>query len=198
MSVQSLLADEIKSIPTQVDSYPIIRKEIELDRTNPEYIGPGTWDQMHKDTFNAVTPEDQKGCCGRIRNTCYTFNCKTCRGHCTEYISTHPPEDYIGLTWTDPSDGTVYQLGLAIWVWKFHNAVNERLGKKLLRWDACFKMYTTLPEHCSSNCSEGDEKTETVPLNRKITNPNRGPVVQSRTTPKNNTMCKPWAPGPCR
>lgn len=150
--------DNSDMFPAQ--AFSPVKKEIETDRTNPEYVGPGTWDSMHKDTFNCINPEDQKKCCDRIRDTCYTFNCKTCRGHCTEYINSNPPEDYIGVTWTDPNDSTVYQIGIAIWAWKFHNAVNARLGKKQMRWDACFQMYTTLPENCSGECGAAGQVSQ--------------------------------------
>jgi hypothetical protein len=163
-----------------------VTKSIETDRTNPEYIGPGHWDAMHKDTFNCLTVESQKECCKRIRDTCYTFNCKVCRGHCTEYIERNPPEQYIGTTWTDQNDGSVYMLGLAIWAWKFHNAVNQRLNKKQMRWDACFKMYTSLPDHCSSNCSEEPQK------DRKSS---YSPSDASPQPASPSSSLKPWYPG---
>lgn len=128
------------------------------DRTDPTYVGPGTWDLMHKKAFKVWSKQAQEDFCEFVRQICYDFNCSVCRGHCTEYIEKNPPEEYIGVKVM--VDGKALPLALFAWTWKFHNAVNSRLGKPLMSWDTAYSIYSTNEiKACSSKChgAGGDE-----------------------------------------
>lgn len=125
--------------------------------TNPEYVGPGSWNIIHRISFKARTRESQLSFIELMKEICYGFPCKVCRGHCNEYIKNHPMEEYIGVT-IDINDSSL-QLGLFIWTWKFHNAVNKRLNKPIMDWNTAYNFYSeTEPTVCSSRCMNSDKK----------------------------------------
>lgn len=116
------------------------------DNTDPALVGPGSWNVIHRQAFSAQTPEKEKQFILLMKDICYGFPCKVCRGHCTEYIKNHPMEDYIGSV----IDGK--RLGLFIWSWKFHNAVNERLRKPIMSWMTVLTLYSQESKICSAAC----------------------------------------------
>jgi hypothetical protein len=111
---------------------------------NPEYIGPGTWSVLHTIAFNARTPAEQKACIKQIKIICQQFPCEKCREHAIMYLKAHP------LT-VGTSDS------LFEWTWKFHNAVNLRIGKYQMQWDMAYYIYESLHDQkhqeCSTECS---------------------------------------------
>lgn len=127
------------------------------DNSDPKYIGPGYWDYIHRFSFNAKTIDKQKQMAVTIREICNNFPCKTCSGHCKEYIEKHPPEDFIGLKME--IYGKTEMLGMFVWSWKFHNTVNIRLNKPLMSWETAYNLYSygnTLA--CGKNCAEAGSK----------------------------------------
>jgi hypothetical protein len=53
--------------------------------------------------------------------------CKSCRGHAQQYVEAFPPDMQT-------------QRSLFTWSWRFHNAVNQRLGKPLVSFDAALRL----------------------------------------------------------
>ena len=48
-------------------------------------------------------------------------------------------------------------LGLFIWAWKFHNAVNSRINKPIMGWDTAYNLYSEKESLvCSKNCLDTD------------------------------------------
>jgi hypothetical protein len=130
------------------------------DSTDPKYIGPGVWNTIHRQAYGANTPSKQQQFIIFMKDTCYNFPCTVCRGHCTEYIKNNPLEVYIGSTVDDKP------LGLFIWSWKFHNAVNARLKKPIMSWNTAITLYSESNDKvCSLSCinaeGEGEEKNNT-------------------------------------
>ena len=120
--------------------------------TDPKYVGPGIWYEIHKQAYNAKTPQQQNQFVIFMKDTCYGFPCKICRGHCTEYIKNNPIEYYVGSTVDDEL------LGLFIWTWKFHNSVNARLKKPIMSWNTAVTLYSESDNKvCSMSCLETDK-----------------------------------------
>ena len=126
------------------------------DYTDPEYVGPGVWNIIHRRAWLAQTVESQRSFIEFMKDVCYHFPCVVCRGHCSEYIKNHPMEEYLGVTVKMGTETRA--LGLFIWTWKFHNAVNIRLRKPLMSWDTAYSLYSELQEEnnlvCSKTCLE--------------------------------------------
>lgn len=126
------------------------------DHTDPKYVGPGTWNVIHRLSFKARTPEQQRRFIDEMKEICYGFPCNVCMGHCTEYIKNHPIEDYLG-TLVD-INGEKMALGIFVWTWKFHNAVNKRISKPIMSWDTAYNLYSDSENLiCSKNCLEAGD-----------------------------------------
>jgi len=121
------------------------------DNTDPKYIGPGIWNIIHQRAYSARTNQQQLSYISFMKETCYTFPCLVCKGHCTEYIKNHPLEDYLSIL--VDIDGSQVALGMFVWSWKFHNAVNTRLGKTIMNWNTSYNIFSdTENKVCSKNC----------------------------------------------
>ena len=126
------------------------------DHTDPSYIGPGTWNVIHRQAWRARTLETQQVFIDFMKDVCSQFPCIMCRGHCSEYINNHPLEAYVDVK--VHMNGQKLGLGLFIWTWKFHNAVNTRLRKPMMSWDTAYSLYSDLQDSnnlvCSKTCLE--------------------------------------------
>ena len=91
-----------------------------------DYFGPGYWAVMHIDSLHAKTFDEKIEVSKTIARIITNFPCTKCRRHATEYASENPLIYSI-----NDSD----ELSLFKWVWKFHNAVNKRLDKKIFDFD---------------------------------------------------------------
>ena len=63
------------------------------------------------------------------------------------YINNNPFESYWDL-----KDGYGQDIGMFKWGWKFHNAVNVRLLKKLFSWENAYAIYYNSSSICSKDC----------------------------------------------
>lgn len=125
------------------------------DNTDPKYIGPGTWNVIHRRAFKSTTHSDQLSFIEFMKDVCYGFPCIVCKGHCTEYIKNHPMEEYLDVS--VDIKGQKISLGMFIWAWKFHNAVNARIMKPIMSWDTVYNLYSqTESLVCSKNCLAAD------------------------------------------
>lgn len=126
------------------------------DSTDPEYIGPGTWNVIHRIAFKSSSRSEQLAFIKFMEDICYGFPCIVCKGHCTEYIKNHPIRDYLGVAFEINSEKLF--LGMFVWSWKFHNAVNHRLNKPIMSWDTAYNLYSqTETLVCSRNCTSVSE-----------------------------------------
>jgi hypothetical protein len=116
-------------------------------------IGPGTWNVIHTLSFHARTKEEQQAFIKTMKTICKHFPCKVCRGHCKTYIKEHPMEPFINAKLANNE-----KIGLFLWSWRFHNAVNVRLEKPTVSWEEAYRMYNTdIVGDACSQCS--DEKS---------------------------------------
>lgn len=145
---------------------------VEKNNTNPKYIGPGTWNVIHTLAYNAKTKEDKECFIKQMNLICKQFPCETCRGHCKQYIKENPMEDYLNVV----TEGK--KLGLFTWTWKFHNAVNFRIGKPNLSWEMALHIYSQYKVNhtekeiksggvCSLECSDPDKSKHKKDKNDK-------------------------------
>jgi len=119
------------------------------DRTDPVIIGPGKWDDMHSKAIEATDSNSQKEFIKWNTDMLENFPCIHCRVHALQYLIANPMEDSVNVI-VDKDQ----KLGLFIWTWKFHNAVNARLKKPLLNWTTAYTMYKLNPEECSKSCTD--------------------------------------------
>lgn len=120
------------------------------DNTDPEYVGPGTWNVIHRLAIRATTTPKQNEFISTMNEICNGFPCNVCNKHCKEYISTHPLEEYIGVV--TEINNVKLLLGMFIWSWKFHNDVNARLNKPIMNWDTAYNLYSNT-NSCSTECT---------------------------------------------
>ncbi|GFR89101.1 sulfhydryl oxidase [Elysia marginata] len=84
--------------------------------------GPCGWAWLHTQAINFPehpTKLDQMAMFARFWSFIQTLPCLECRIHSTKYAREYPP-DFSGSA------------GFQTWAWRFHNAVNYRLGKPLM------------------------------------------------------------------
>lgn len=129
------------------------------DQTDPTYVGPGTWNVIHRLAFAATTKDQQEEFINTMTKICSGFPCGVCRGHCTEYLELNPMREYLGIKIM--MDDKELELGLFLWTWKFHNAVNFRIGKPIMSWDTAYNLYSDSESLvCSSVCAGTKTETE--------------------------------------
>ena len=136
------------------------------DITNPEYVGPGSWNIIHRLSFKAQSKEKQLYFIEFMKELCQGFPCNVCRGHCIEYIKNHPMEEYLGVT-IEINNQPVH-LGMFIWAWKFHNSVNKRLNKPIMSWDTAYNFYSQSDLVCSSHCMNSNQPPDNTSNNVSI------------------------------
>ncbi len=93
--------------------------------------GPPGWNWLHELAIEypaEPTPEDAQTAYRRIWNFAIHLPCGECQMHATTYIKTNPPN----LTSTE---------ALQAWVWRFHNSVNRRLGKREVAYEEYQAIY---------------------------------------------------------
>lgn len=123
------------------------------DITDPTYVGPGYWHVIHKKARNAKTPKDENEFINFMIDVSLTFPCSSCTTHCQQYIQSFPMTDYKGIKLNIAGEETV--IGLFIWTWKFHNAVNKRLNKPIMSWDTALNLYSNNESLvCSKTCAD--------------------------------------------
>ncbi len=120
------------------------------DQSDPTYIGPGKWNDIHQLAFDARTLTTQKEFIQFMNNVADKFPCDKCRKHCKEYMLNHPIKDYIGIKVV--IENKTYALGMFVWSWKFHNSVNARLNKPLMRFETAYNIYLD-QSNCGISCN---------------------------------------------
>lgn len=151
------------------------------DRTDPKYIGPGTWSVIHTLAYKARNIEKQRDFIYFMKEICESFPCVVCKGHCKEYINNHPIEDYLGIL--VDINGEKFMIGMFVWAWKFHNAVNVRIKKPIMSWDTAYNLYSEQePLVCSKSCLEADLQHQKEDNNNNKKNIIKIPQIKSKQT----------------
>jgi hypothetical protein len=132
-------------------------KDFPGDNTDPKRMGPGYWHCIHTLALDANTDDKQKQFIDIMKKLCEKFPCHICAGHCKEYIEKNNMENYIGVT--VEIGGENKNIGLFIWSWKFHNAVNFRTKKPLMSWDTAYNLFSNTKNlhMCSAKCLETED-----------------------------------------
>ena len=131
------------------------------DHTDPKYIGPGKWHDIHQVAWEAQNKIGKEQFVSFMNNLCEKFPCSTCRTHCKEYIQNHPMKNYEDVLVEVGTERL--SLGLFVWAWKFHNAVNARLNKPQMSWDTCYNMYSGKPGLvCTKACLHAETGDEVI------------------------------------
>lgn len=147
------------------------------DDHDPARVGPGYWHRLTRMAWEARTAAKQKEACDEFRYTCRSFPCEVCQGHCGNYVDQHPPEEFIGKEVM--VDGVSEPIGLFVWIWQFHNAVNLRLGKPKMSFATAIEMQKS-NAHCSTACKLSEHSSSSSSSSSS-----------SRTIPNTSTYIAP-------
>ncbi len=111
---------------------------------NPNYVGPGSWFNIHTLAAWADTPERKKIVAEQIKYIQAHFPCGDCKVHFGNYIETHPLESTF-----DSNSDSLFQ-----WTVNFHNAVNYRLNKPQVSFTEAKKIFYNDSIYCSAKCDD--------------------------------------------
>ena len=121
------------------------------DRRNPSRLswGPGAWIFLQSVAF--VYPTDPSSSERKLYKTffksaCAILPCDICRNSTCEYLKKHPIEPYL-----------VNRQALVVWIYKIHNLVNIKLGKRSCRFVDFVRRYEKMRAKCGANkkgCTE--------------------------------------------
>jgi len=106
----------------------------------PEYVGPGIWILIHKKARAAVTDKKKAKFIKLMAWICKNFPCHTCANHCAEYYRENPPTKFMQLKVL--INNQTEELGMFVWSWYFHNAVNARIGKPIMTFETAYQLFT--------------------------------------------------------
>lgn len=97
-----------------------------MKEVSPSVFGPGTWITMHVFALMSDEEQDRKCFVKFLEKVIENLPCKKCRKHASEYYRNNPIS----------SSSSLFE-----WSWKFHNNVNQRLGKPIVVYEDAKKMY---------------------------------------------------------
>ena len=119
---------------------------------NPAIVGPGIWFTIHHMARYSITPDKINNFINFIHSLTSSFPCEPCKKQFMKYVRDHPLENY-----RETKNVSMEYVGMFIWSWKFHNAVNERLRKPLVEYEVVLEMFSN-PDimTCKLDCDEGD------------------------------------------
>lgn len=96
--------------------------------------GPGEWYIIH---LSALKAPDERKYFSFIRFILSTLPCEICRTHSEEYLKNNNLENYK-TNFVKEEERYFY------WSWKFHNSVNERLGKRKVDYENALAYYQSV------------------------------------------------------
>lgn len=100
-------------------------------------LGPGLWFSIHFQAVRAVDPEGKMQFTQFINQLLINFPCTSCVEHFRSFLSANPLINYWHV-----------ERGLFKWSVKFHNSVNEKLGKAVMSYSDALNTY-----HNSEPCN---------------------------------------------
>lgn len=103
---------------------------------NMDKDGRGIWISLHILSCFIFTREEAAMRIKAILLILYSIPCSECSSHIMDYLSKNPIENSI-----DDYDSNYGFLGLAKYMWGFHNIVNIRKGKMIMSWDEFLSVY---------------------------------------------------------
>ena len=109
-----------------------ISENVKNGAFSPQEVGPGYWSVIHRGAAKAKTRHEQEKFVKEFRGLSDMFPCEMCRNHWKKYMLDSPPERAIGGKGAN---------GLFAYTWTFHNAVNKRIGKKIMNWADAKALY---------------------------------------------------------
>ena len=118
--------------PNHQPTYPIVFP------TDPKYSGPGTWRIIHISALRADKENKIGWFRDQISMIISTFACSTCQKHASDFIKEYPIPFRPGY--------------LFEWTVMFHNTVNARLGKQMIKTSQARQLYQISPGACSFGC----------------------------------------------
>ena len=131
---------QLKEYETEITKFP----------SDPKIFGPGVWFVIHSSAHDAIDEKSITDFLAFIRKIVTILPCGDCRNHATEYVNTHNPNDFIDLV-----NESGKKIGMFKYTWMFHNAVNERLGKRIIDFETAYHMYSQDEDTvCPIGCGE--------------------------------------------
>ena len=116
-----------------------------MSYTDPAYIGPGYWVSWHIKSLKSDTLNKKRETARSIAIDISGFPCLKCKQHSISYVKEHPLLKSVESK--DP-------LSMFNWTVDFHNAVNERLDKKLMNAEEANMLYSGKLNICLEGCDE--------------------------------------------
>lgn len=117
-------------------------KEIIPDLSIAKKFGPGMWYTIHITSLRM----GEENFIEWLRITLSSIPCLKCRKHSLEYLDENHLDKFKDI---HNEHGEL--IGMFQWTWKFHNDVNNRLGKRVHDFDEAYRMYTD-ESTCTDNC----------------------------------------------
>jgi hypothetical protein len=102
---------------------------------------PGVWFSLHLLALAAITVSKIESFIDNFKLVISRLPCESCRDHANKYLLNNPIENYIDR-----------DKGMFLYVWEFHNFVNERLNKPILDFESAYNMYSDNTEVCKTVC----------------------------------------------
>jgi hypothetical protein len=137
-----------------------------VTKTNPKnksaeisiVTGPGIWYILHLAAYEANTPDKIKDFISLLRLIVERHPCHVCREHGSKYLKINPPENYVNTV----KDERL--AGMFVYVWIFHNSVNDRLGKPHVDYNTAWKMFSSIDQAiCQADCGEDLNNRKSIP-----------------------------------
>ena len=115
---------------------------------DPKLIGYGIWTLIH--IFSLRLGKEEF--INFMYNISIFFPCVKCKKHCIEYMKINPIEEYKNKIFKRSDNNEFLEIGLFVWTWKFHNAVNKRLNKEEKKLIDMYNLYSNKNNVCGINC----------------------------------------------
>lgn len=94
----------------------------------------GIWKSMHRTAAWVNSSNHKHFFSSWVRDQINNLPCQACITHAKDYLRQNPPEGE----------------NASIWMWRFHNAVNKRLGKAEMKWNSYQNTYMNKTTPCTS------------------------------------------------
>lgn len=121
--------------------------------SDPEKSGSGLWFIIHTTGKEANTEEKKKNFVSLIDSIAHNHPCGNCRSHMNEYLQRHPIKNFWVVY-----DESGKDIGIFLWTFIFHNAVNSRIGKPQMDFQTAYNMYANDDiKPCTAQCGQKTE-----------------------------------------
>jgi hypothetical protein len=123
----------------------------------PEKFGPGAWWILSVNAAMANNTSKMLDFTVFLRKVVDTLPCPKCHAHAAAYITTNNPNSDKYFSMKDPKTGE--NIGMAYYIWEFHEAVNLRLGKASFPWELFIPRYKYGQKACEEpDCHTASEE----------------------------------------